>query len=148
MYAGNADLIKGVRWVSTLDGRTSPICRARDGVIYDVDKGPRPPAHWNCRSTTVPVLRSWRELGIPADEASPGTRASMDGQVPSDMTYQQWLKSKPAAFQDETLGKAKGRLFRSGGLTLDRFVNNKGREYTLDELRKRDAQAFAKAGLE
>jgi hypothetical protein len=57
------------------------------------------------------------------------------------------LRGKPAEFQDEILGVTKGRLFREGGLTLDRFVDSKGREYSLDELRKRDADAFEKAGL-
>lgn len=52
----NADIIKGVRWVATLDGRTSPVCQSRDGEIYPIDKGPRPPAHPNCRSTVAPVL--------------------------------------------------------------------------------------------
>ena len=71
----------------------------------------------------------------------------MDGQVAGDITYGQWLKSKPAAFQDEVLGAERGKLFRSGGLTVDRFTDSKGKVYTLDELRKRDADAFEKAGL-
>ncbi|WP_341649951.1 minor capsid protein [Thauera humireducens] len=147
MYGGNADLIKGVQWVSTLDGRTTSVCQARDGKVYPLDSGPRPPAHWNCRSSTVPLLKSWRELGIDVDELPPATRASMDGQVPEGTTYQTWLKGKPAAYQDEVLGPSRAKLFRDGGLTLDRFVDRAGKEYTLDELRKRDALAFAKAGL-
>ena len=71
----------------------------------------------------------------------------MNGQVPASTTFQQWLKGKPAEFQDEVLGSTKGRLFRNGGLTLDRFVDSKGRAYNLDELRKRDAAAFDRAGL-
>jgi len=35
-------------------------------------------------------------------------------------------------------------LFRQGGLTLDRFVDRAGREYTLDELRRREAAAWEK----
>jgi len=141
-YSENAELIKGVRWVSTLDGRTSAVCRARDGQVYEMGKGPRPPAHPNCRSTTTPVLKSWKELGINLKEAPEGTRASMDGQVPAATTYQDWLKKQPAGFQDETLGKTKGKLFRKGGLSLDRFVDKSGHEYTLDELRRREAGAF------
>ena len=86
-------------------------------------------------------------MGIDMAELDPTTRASMDGQVPQDMTYQQWLKSKPAAFQDDVLGPTKGKLFRDGDLPLDRFVDRKGRELTLDELRKKDAEAFKRAGL-
>lgn len=147
LYSENQSLIKGIKWVSTLDSRTSPICQARDGKIYPVDKVPAIPAHFNCRSSTVPVLKSWRELGIDIDEASQSTRASLDGQVPDDMTYQDWLSKKPASFQDEVLGKTKGKLFRDGNLPLDRFVNRQGYEYTIEQLRARDADAFKKAGL-
>lgn len=147
-YKANDELIKGIRWVSTLDARTSAVCRARDGKIYPVDTGPRPPAHIGCRSSTSAVTKSWRELGLSADEVDGETRASMDGQVPAEMTYQDWLRSKPAAFQDDILGAEKGKLFRAGGLSLDAFVDRKGREYSLDELRRREAAAFRKAGLD
>lgn len=56
VWNANADIIKGVRWVATLDGRTSAVCQSRDGEVYAIDKGPRPPAHPNCRSTVAPVL--------------------------------------------------------------------------------------------
>lgn len=146
-YQANADLIKGVKWVSTLDSRTSETCRGLDGQVFPLSRGPRPPAHVNCRSSTVPVLKSWKELGIPLGEAPAGTRASMDGQVPSTQTYSTWLRGRTAAFQDEVLGKTKAQLFRRGGLELDRFIDASGRAYTLRELRRRVPEAFAKAGL-
>lgn len=146
-YDANADLIKGLRWTSTLDGRTSPICQSRDGTIFPVDSGPRPPAHWGCRSTMVPVLKSWREMGIDMDELPPATRASIDGQVPADMTYQQWLKKQPPGRQDDILGPTRGKLFRDGGLSLDRFVDRTGTELTLEELRARNARSFREAGF-
>jgi SPP1 gp7 family putative phage head morphogenesis protein len=142
----NSDLVKGVKWVSTLDARTSEICQARDGEVFPINSGPRPPAHPNCRSTTSYVLKSFRELGVDLPEFSESTRASLDGQVPAKLTYGEWLKSKPAAFQDEVLGKSKGKLFRSG-MQIDRFVNRAGDVLTLDELRKKDAAMFAKAGI-
>lgn len=145
-YEGNSGLIKGLRWVATLDGRTSPICRARDGKVFPVNSGPRPPAHWGCRSTTAPVLKSWRELGIDMAEMPQSTRASMDGQVPGDMNYGQWLGKQSAARQDEILGVSRGKLFREG-MGVDRFVDNKGRTLTIDELRRKDAETFRKAGI-
>lgn len=148
VYEANADIVKEVQWVSTLDGRTSSVCQARDGQVFPIDKGPRPPAHWGCRSSTAPVLKSaWEALGLSETEIAEADRASMDGQVAGSTTYQSWLKSKPAAFQDDILGPTKGKLFRDGGLTLDRFVDSKGREYTIEELRRKDAEAFKKAGL-
>lgn len=55
-WLANSDVVEGVRWVSTLDGRTSSVCRSRDGEVYPLDSGPRPPAHPNCRSTVAPVI--------------------------------------------------------------------------------------------
>lgn len=147
VYKGNEDIIKGIQWVSTLDGRTSAVCQARDGKVYPIDKGPRPPAHPNCRSTTVPVTKSWKELGINLKEAPPGTRASMNGQVSEKLTYNDWLKKQGREFQDELLGPTKAKLWRKGELHLDRFVDRSGREYTIDELRRRESEAFEKAGL-
>jgi SPP1 gp7 family putative phage head morphogenesis protein len=147
MFEANADLIKGVQWISTLDGRTSAVCRARDGQVYEPNKGPRPPAHINCRSSTTPILKSWQELGLDLKDAPVSTRSSMDGQVAADLNYNGWLKNKSAAFQDDVLGNTKGKLFRKGGLSMDRFVNRAGREYTLDELKTRESAAWTAAGL-
>lgn len=146
-YERNDSLIKGIRLVETLDHRTCEQCMALDGKIYPTDSGPRPPHHMSCRGSTSPVIKSWSELGIDAEDIPESTRASMDGQVPEDVTYGEWLKNKPASFQDEVLGKSKGKLFRDGGLTVDRFVDRSGRSYTLDQLRERNRAAFERAGL-
>lgn len=146
-YRANADLIKGVKWIATLDGKTSAVCRARDGMVFEQDKGPRPPAHLNCRSRTAPVLKSWKELGINLRQAPEGTRASMNGQVPASESYNSWLKKQPVDFQDDVLGPTRGKLYRDGGLSLDRFVDYSGREYSLDELRRRYSGAFEAAGV-
>lgn len=47
-YKKNSDIVEKYEWVSTLDSRTSTICRSRDGQKYDIGKGPLPPAHPNC----------------------------------------------------------------------------------------------------
>lgn len=146
-YSRNADIVDKIRWCSTLDGRTTLICMSRDGMTFEIDKGPRPPAHFACRSTTVPVTKSWREMGFDIDDLDPPTRASMNGQVPGKETYNSWLKKQPAEFQDDVLGEAKGRLYREGGLSVDRFIDRKGVELTLSELRQREPQAFRRAGL-
>lgn len=46
----NEGLVTGVRWVSTLDVRTSEICIGLDGQVFPVDSGERPPAHPNACS--------------------------------------------------------------------------------------------------
>lgn len=118
---------------------------------------PGPTAHWRCRSTQVAVIKSWEELVKGQDEAAldeefkkqlraqgfdeaaiaqikRNTRASMDGQVAKDITFDAWLKSKPPEFQDRMLGKGKGRLFRDGKITLTDLVDQRMRPLTIDEL--------------
>lgn len=148
VYDANKDIVKGYRYTATLDLRTTAVCRARDGNFYPMGtKRPALPAHMRCRSVYTPVVKSFREMGLNADDLTPGTRASLDGQVPRELTYQGWLSRQSVARQEEVLGVTKAKLFRDGKLTLDRFVARDGHEYTLDELRRREAAAFERAGL-
>ena len=137
VYEANRDVVKGVQLVATLDTRTTDLCIHYDGQVFAVGQGPRPPFHYGCRTRTVPVVRSWRALGIRAGELEPGTRASMDGQVSEKITYNAWLKKQPAAVQDEVLGPTRGRLYRQGKVKIDRFSVD-GRRLTLEDLRKRE----------
>lgn len=152
----NADIIKGVRWSATLDTRTSPTCRPRDGKLYDpVTHKPIGHAfpwlagpgrsHWRCRSASVPVLKGWKELGFDPNIAD--TRASMDGQVPVELSYGDWLKKQSASRQAEVLGETRAKLFRNGGLKVEDMYSQRGQYLTLDELRERDKAAFTKAGV-
>lgn len=68
VWEANGDIISSIRWSSVLDGRTSAVCRSRDGkharvempLPKDVEplvpQGARPPAHINCRSIMIPVF--------------------------------------------------------------------------------------------
>ena len=149
----NKDIVKKVRWVSTLDSRTTTLCKSLDGQEFDIDKGPRPPAHVNCRSTIVPVLDDRFKL---LDEGA--TRAARDSQdarkinnVPADETYYTWLKRQPKAFQDNALGERRAKLFRDGGLTAERFrelqLDKRFNPLTLDEMRAIEPTAFERANL-
>jgi hypothetical protein len=136
-YEANAKLVASVQWVSTLDNRTSPMCRLRDGLQYTQDThkpighsvpwGAGPGAlHWCCRSTSTVVTKSWKRLtGVDIEEFSPSTRASMDGQVPEETTYAEWLGKQSASRQDEILGPTRGALLRKGGLELGRFTTTR-----------------------
>lgn len=148
-YDANASVIKALKWTSTLDSRTSEACIVRDGLLYDPEThkpvghdvpwlGGPGRLHFNCRSVSTPVTKSWKELGIDIEEMSPGTRASMDGQVPADMTYSEWLKGQSAARQDEVLGKVRGNLLRAG-TPMTKFTDDKGRWLTLAQLAERGA---------
>jgi SPP1 gp7 family putative phage head morphogenesis protein len=139
-YRENSDLVQGVRWVSTLDSRTTPTCAALDGRVFRVGEGPRPPAHVRCRSTTVPIVKPVEEiLGRRALRRVPeADRASMNGPVPASQTFGPWLRSQPAAVQDRVLGEGKARLFRNQKLEIDRFVDSQYRPLTLDEVLDRE----------
>jgi SPP1 gp7 family putative phage head morphogenesis protein len=141
-YKANSDLVDKWEFTATLDGRTTITCASLDGKTYPIGEGPMPPRHWNCRSVATPVVKSWRELGIPIDEVAPSTRASMDGQVSEKLNYSDWLRTKPADFQDEVLGAERAKLFRDKKVDIDRFTNDRGRTYTLEELREVDAALF------
>src|SRR5690625_3157496 len=143
----NVDLIKGYIWLSTLDNKTSDGCRIRDGLRYDKNHKPighKIPwlsgpgrLHFNCRSVETRILKSLRELGLDVEDFKPSTRASMNGQVPADTTYGQWLKKQPEHIQDDVLGKTRADLFRAGKVSFDRFYSDKGVFLTLSELRRR-----------
>jgi len=140
VYEANQDITNKYKYVATLDLRTSAICRALDGKEFVYGKGPTPPQHFNCRSTTVPVI-DYKALGF--DPPPPGRRASMDGQVPADLTYGQWLAKQPVAVQAEVLGKERVRYFellskKYGPQTaIAKLVRDDGSELTLQQLQKR-----------
>jgi len=116
-------------------------------------------AHFSCRSTQVSVLKSYKDLsaavgsdkldaefkkqlgkqGFSPEEIAKiqrNTRASMDGQVPGDITFDKWLGGKAPAFQDELLGKGRGKLFRDGKITLTDLIDQSGRPLTIEELER------------
>ena len=74
VYEANQDITQKYIYVATLDTRTSAICRALDGREFEYGKGPMPPQHFNCRSTTVPVI-NYKELGF--SPPPPARRASL-----------------------------------------------------------------------
>ncbi len=156
----NDDVIAGFQALVTLDLRTSELCMGRSGYAWDLDGQPLnpetkipfpgpPPWHWGCRTTLVPVLKSWEqlqkeakqndELGKKLDtvekKLGPGTQASMDGQVAGDLTYQQWLEEQPEERQIAVLGRNRWQLWRRNVLNLSDLVDQVGRPLTLDALK-------------
>jgi SPP1 gp7 family putative phage head morphogenesis protein len=151
VYDENADIVTGYEWVSTLDNRTSQTCRSLDGVVFKMGKGPLPPQHPNCRSTTVPALDAkydWLDEGATRSARGPDGKSKA---VDANQSYYDWLKKQPAGFQNDALGPTMGKLFRDGGLAADEFARlNLGRSFqplTIAQMREKDPLAFMKAGL-
>jgi SPP1 gp7 family putative phage head morphogenesis protein len=138
VYEANQDITKKYRYIATLDTRTSAICRALDGKEFEYGKGPTPPQHFNCRSTTVPIIDP--DILPPSTTA---TRASKDGQVPINQSYGEWLSKQPRSVQAEALGPGKvayfNRLADKYGPrdAIAKLVRDDGAEVTLEQLRKR-----------
>jgi SPP1 gp7 family putative phage head morphogenesis protein len=85
-------------WMAILDSRTTEICRDRNGQVYYFSNGPRPPAHWRCRSFTVPAtIVNLQELP----------------------TFYTWIKRQPGTIQDDVLGPSRGRELRAGRVKAD-----------------------------
>jgi len=140
VYEANQDITQKYRYVATLDSRTSSICAALDGREFPYGRGPMPPQHFNCRSTTVPVI-DYEALGlIPPAE---GKRAASGGMVPSNTNYGQWFKDQPRNVQEDVLGSGKvpyfNRLVDKYGAknAMARLVRDDGSELTLEQLRSR-----------
>lgn len=95
------------RWISILDSATTKICRNLAGQIFVYGKGPLPPQHINCRSSTVPLTRN-------ADD---------DGTVPG--SFAEWFKSQPKSVQDD-IGILAGRP-RTLILSLNAFASKTDR---------------------
>jgi hypothetical protein len=93
----------------------------------------------NCRSHQTTILKSNKELGIDVPDVvmKDGTRASMDGQLPKDVTYSQWIQKQSAARQDEVLGPNRAKMMREGKITPDQLYGSKGEYLTLEQLRKK-----------
>jgi len=151
VWKRNSDIIKKVRIVATLDNRTTQICRSLDSQEFPIDSGPRPPFHIRCRTSTTAVLDD--RFAILEKGA---TRAARDADgnsvsVPAKETYYDWLKRQSADFQDEVIGKTRGKLLRDGGLSSQRFAELQlGKRFeplNIEQIKKLEPLAFERAGL-
>lgn len=157
-FRENETILKGVRYSSFLDSRTSEICLSLDGSTWPVDSDEirRPPQHFNCRSVLVPEP-DWERLGLePPPEP---TRAVRDlssvseedlrrkvsarrrtgdfgdvDQIPSSTSASVWLQRQPKRAQAKLLGARKAELFRKGEISLGDLVRQDNTTVPLSEL--------------
>ena len=149
VYAANSKVAPKYEYVATLDSRTSPICRRLDGQKFAYNKGPTPPQHFNCRSTTVPVVDfDGLQKKYPSLEKPPVgkvvSRPSETGRVPQGTAYGDWLLKQDKKLQVKTLGsEQKVRFFKriakkegSGQAAIRKLIRDDGSERTLDDLKR------------
>ena len=145
----NSDVVQSVEWVSTLDSKTTSPCRTLDKQRFKLTEGPRPPIHINCRSTVVAVTRFSALFAKDATRASIGDGGAQ--QVRAELSYYDWLQQQPAAFQDKAIGPVRAKLFREGGLSIERFselqLDRNFSPLTLVQMKALEPLAFERAGL-
>ena len=139
--------------MATLDSRTSPICKRLDGRKYEYNKGPTPPQHFNCRSTTVPVVdyeglskRKGFEDLKPPPKGKVVTRPTGEGtgRVPQDTQYGDWLLGQDKKLKIKTLGnEQKVKYFErlakkegSGQKAIRKMIREDGSERSLKDLQR------------
>lgn len=130
----SSDVVKGIEWVSTLDSRTTPTCRALDGLQWTLPgfepvkhdkKFPGSIAHWGCRSTQIAVTRSWSELaGKPVPWPD---KATFDEAFAANLEAQGFTPEQIATAQANQRASMDGST--SSGLDFDAWARKKGDDY-------------------
>lgn len=166
LYEANNDLFVGYEHLSTLDKRTSPICRGRDGLRWDMDEKPIgghdkvfrwPPLHPRCRSILQTLMKTWEEMrgaqvlvdpesgkkrsfqrvvGARRNAVEKQLRRSEDGLVSKNMTYEQFLRRKSENYVEAVMGPGRYRLWKEGLISQIDLTDSYGNELTLKELQK------------
>jgi len=156
-YAQNDDVVHGVEALVVLDNRTTEFCMALSGQQWTLEGEPigdsvpwpgYPPYHFNCRTTLIPILKSWEDLASKdkkdiarqADKAGLSidtVQSSMNGPVSGELNYEEWLATQPLTFQEELLGPTKFKLWKDGDITFRDLVDQSGNPLTVKELKDR-----------
>ena len=158
-FKKNADIIRGVQVLVTMDSRTSETCIAlgaanaawdNDGnplpeSSWDEPQPPGPPYHWNCRTILVPVVGKFSDVHAEVngqkqarlDGVSESVADAMDGKLAAVAGFESWLRDKPDAFVDRLIGKTRAGLWRDGKLKLPQLVDQSLRPLNLQQLKER-----------
>lgn len=170
-FEGMGAMLKGIEWISTLDTRTTPICKALDGLQWSFPdlkpKGhgkafPGPTAHWNCRSTQTPVVASWDDLA--GKKLAALDNATLQARVEEKLKKKGWsdervakVKVKARASMDgqvsrkmdfEAWLKSKPQSFQRKTLGPSRFALWQAGKITTRDLTDQDNRPLTVAELE
>ena len=156
VYEANDDLVTGWKWSSVLEpgysksGRgTCTACASLDGRTFKMGEGPNIPLHPRCRCVAIPIMKTWRELGLDRDELEPAIRpytirpdANIDaggmrtiiesGRHQGD--YASWFEKQDRAFRVNAVGPGRFELLEAGKIKFEDLVDAQGRQRTLEEL--------------
>jgi SPP1 gp7 family putative phage head morphogenesis protein len=141
----NSEVLEGYMFTAILDARTSPICSHHNGRVYKLDEMQyRPPLHWNCRSSMVPVVKSKEQLdavkskNIKERGLKNMQSADLDGNPSRIKTFGEWLRRQPTDTQSKILGgERQATLFQKGRLRAEEFVSPEGKALSIRGLMRR-----------
>ena len=100
-YAANGNIVKRYRRVSAKDSRVCMACMALDDKVYELDQPLD--EHVNGRCAIIPETVTYRDLGIPVDQA-PFNRETAEG----------WFAKQPESTQLQMMGPARFEAWRAG----------------------------------
>lgn len=155
VWDANSDIITAKVWVSTLDGRTSAVCRARDGhgspvgdneLPADIPplqpKGAKPPAHFNCRSVMVAYIDGVGLLGNRSTVTDTRTRAKRE------IDFRRMAKEQGKSIQDIRKAWATENVGRvPAATTYTDFLKRQPVSFQDEVLGKTKAKLFREGGL-
>jgi hypothetical protein len=155
-FRANSDVIAGLRWITTLDGRACIRCVGRAGLLWDMNgkslgnsvSFQNPPIHFGDRCVLIPATRSYKEMGIDLPEKKRGVRASDQGPVDENISFEDFLRGKSVAYQDDLLGPGRAKLFRGRIITLNQLIDGSGRELTIPELKALSERRLQGSGVD
>lgn len=141
-YQQMTGIIKYYQQISTLDKGTTPLCRAYDRLLWDINFKPvghefpfgtGTPRHRLCRSLITVLTKTADEIPyLPSKQ-----RAALGGPVPQHVTYNDWLKAQTDSVQEDVLGKTRAKLWRENKLSMADLIHQNGRPLRLDELERK-----------
>ncbi|MBP9869905.1 MAG: minor capsid protein [Nitrosomonas sp.] len=146
----NADIIEMEEWVATLDGKTTPFCKATDGKVFKPGEGPQPPAHPGCRSVRAMYLSQdigvrpskpvterllVKEYAAKNDLGSINNRDDLPHGTKGD--YDEWARKRVR----ELVGQVPAKT------TYNDWLKTQTQEFQIDTLGKTRADLFRKGGL-
>lgn len=157
VWEANNDIIAARIWVSTLDGRTSAVCRARDGKGrstrpdgklppgIEALKPPNatPPAHINCRSAMAAYIDGVGLIGKRPTVTDTRTREKRE------IDFRRIARQEGRPIQDvrrEWAEKNVGRV--PAATTYQEFMKRQPASFQNEVLGRTKAQLFRKGGLE
>jgi SPP1 gp7 family putative phage head morphogenesis protein len=150
VWEENTDIISALRWTSVLDGRTTPICRSRDGKLAPIGNRPipewgdplepptaRPPALPNCRSVMTAVVDGEGALGprpFVRDTRTPRAR-EVDFRAEARRTGRP-IQEIRSEWADVNIGQAPGKM------TYGDWLRGQPEKFQNEVLGKRRADLF------